>query len=79
MTNCTLTPMSLTNMRSLDVTAVDLYCSCGHLACVDVSALPGDLAVPDVMRWNGPLRQHLVLKRGRCSNTTKEGPFHQVC
>ena len=33
----------------------------------------------DVMRWNGPLRQHLVLKRGRCSNATKEGPFHEVC
>ena len=35
--------------------------------------------VLDVMRWNGPLRQHLVLKRGRCSNATKEGPFHEVC
>src|ERR1700723_3756909 len=32
----------------------------------------------DVMRWNGPLRQHLVLKRGRCSNATKEGPFHEI-
>jgi len=36
-------------------------------------------ARPNVMRWNGPLRQHLVLKRGRCSNATKEGPFHEVC
>ena len=34
---------------------------------------------PNVMRWNGPLRQHLVLKRGRCSNATKEGQFHEVC
>src|ERR1700722_3357528 len=34
---------------------------------------------PGVMRWNGPLRQHLVLKRGRCSNATKEGPFHEIC
>ena len=34
---------------------------------------------PMTTRWNGPLRQHLVLKRGRCSNATKEGPFHEVC
>jgi Transglycosylase SLT domain len=35
-------------MRSLDLTNVDVYCACGHQASLDVSKLPGDLAVPDV-------------------------------
>jgi hypothetical protein len=41
-------PMDLTNMRSLGVTRVDVYCSCGHQASVNVSNLPGDLAVPEI-------------------------------
>ena len=41
-------PMSLGNMRSLGATQVDIYCGCGDHASVDVSALPDDLAVPDV-------------------------------
>jgi hypothetical protein len=41
-------PMDLANMRSLGVTKVDVYCACGHQASVDVSDLPGDLAVRDV-------------------------------
>jgi hypothetical protein len=41
-------PMDLTNMRSLGVTRVDVYCGCGHQASVDVSELPGDLAVPAI-------------------------------
>jgi hypothetical protein len=44
----TVPPMDLANMRSLGVTKVDVYCSCGHQASVDVSDLPGDVAVPDV-------------------------------
>jgi hypothetical protein len=47
MTRYTGPPMDLTNMRSLGVTKVDVYCGCGHNATIDVSALPGDLAVPD--------------------------------
>jgi hypothetical protein len=39
-------PMDLANMRSLGVTKVDVYCACGHQASVDVSQLPGELAVP---------------------------------
>jgi hypothetical protein len=38
-------PMDLDNMRSLGVTRIDVYCSCGHQATIDVSNLPGDLAV----------------------------------
>jgi hypothetical protein len=45
----------------------------------ECGTVAGIVIPPDVMRWNGPLRQHLVLKRGRCSNATKEGPFHEVC
>jgi hypothetical protein len=41
-------PMDLDNMRSLGVTKVDVYCACGHQASVDVSKLPGDLAVSDI-------------------------------
>jgi hypothetical protein len=41
-------PMDLDNMRSLGVTNVDVYCACGHQASVDVSGLPGDLAVPEI-------------------------------
>jgi hypothetical protein len=41
-------PMDLANMRSLGVTKIDVYSGCGHNATVDVSNLPGDLAVPDV-------------------------------
>jgi hypothetical protein len=41
-------PMDLANMRSLGVTKVDVYCGCGHQASVDVSALPGDVAVPTI-------------------------------
>jgi hypothetical protein len=40
--------MDLDNMRSLGVTKVDVYCGCGHQASVDVSNLPGDLAVPEI-------------------------------
>jgi hypothetical protein len=40
--------MDLDNMRSLGVTNVDVYCGCGHQASIDVSALPGDLAVPQI-------------------------------
>jgi hypothetical protein len=40
--------MDLEKMRSLGVTKVDVYGECGHEAAVDVSNLPGDLAVPDV-------------------------------
>jgi hypothetical protein len=41
-------PMDLDNMRSLGVIKVDVYCGCGHQATIDVSDLPGDLAVPNV-------------------------------
>jgi hypothetical protein len=41
-------PMDLANMRSLGVTRVDVYCGCGHQAAIDVSDLPGDLAVPNI-------------------------------
>jgi hypothetical protein len=41
-------PMDFTNMRSLGVTSVDVYRACGHQASVDVSALPSDLAVPEI-------------------------------
>jgi hypothetical protein len=41
-------PMDLDNMRSFVVTNVDVYCGCGDQASVEVSKLPGDLAVPDV-------------------------------
>jgi hypothetical protein len=41
-------PMDLNNMRSLGVTRIDAYCSCGHQSTIDVSNLPDDLAVPDV-------------------------------
>jgi hypothetical protein len=41
-------PMDLNNIRSLGVTRIDVYCGCGHQSTVDVSGLPGDLAVPDV-------------------------------
>jgi hypothetical protein len=37
--------MDLANMRSLGVTRVDVYCGRGHQASVEVSGLPGDLAV----------------------------------
>jgi hypothetical protein len=40
--------MDLDNMRLLGVTAVDVYCKCGHQGSVDVSQLPGELAVPDI-------------------------------
>jgi hypothetical protein len=40
--------MDPVNKRSLGVTKVDVHCACGHQASVDVSKLPGDLAVPDV-------------------------------
>jgi hypothetical protein len=46
-------PMDLTNMRSLGVTAVDVYCKCGHQSSVDVFQLPGDLAVPEIKHRNG--------------------------
>ena len=49
----------------------DDYGARGWIAALDVGT--------GRMRWNGPLRQHLMLKRGRCSNATKEGPFHEVC
>jgi hypothetical protein len=48
MTGYTGPPMDLTNMRSLGVTGVDVYCGCGHQASVDESNLPGDLAVPEI-------------------------------
>jgi hypothetical protein len=44
-------PMSLANMRSLDVRSVWAFCTtigCGHEAGVNVDALPYDLPVPDV-------------------------------
>jgi hypothetical protein len=40
--------MDLANMRSLGVTRVDAYCSCGWQASVDVSALPAEMAVPSI-------------------------------
>jgi hypothetical protein len=40
--------MDLANMRSLGVSAVDVYCACGHQATIDVSALPDGLAVPAI-------------------------------
>jgi hypothetical protein len=50
-------PMDLNNMRSLGVTRVDVYCGCGHQASIDVSALPGDVAVPAIEGW---------LRRSKC-------------
>jgi hypothetical protein len=41
-------PMDLANMRSLGVTRIDVYCRCGHQSTIDVSELPGELAVPDI-------------------------------
>jgi hypothetical protein len=41
-------PMDLRNMRSLGVTGIDAYRECGHQSTIDVSDLPGDLAVPDI-------------------------------
>jgi hypothetical protein len=35
-------------MRSLGVTKIDAYCACGYQASIDVSALPGDVAVPAI-------------------------------
>jgi hypothetical protein len=32
-------------MRSLGVTRVEAYCACGYQASIEVTALPGDLAV----------------------------------
>jgi hypothetical protein len=43
--------MDQANMRSLGISRVDAYCGdCGRSASVDVSALPDDLAVPEVRR-----------------------------
>jgi hypothetical protein len=48
MARFTGSPMDLTNMRSLGVAKVGVYCGCGHQALVGVSKLPSDVAVPDV-------------------------------
>jgi hypothetical protein len=44
MTRYTGPPMDLTNMRSLGVTKVDVYCGCGHQAlyrCLKPTRRPG--------------------------------------
>lgn len=38
--------MSLDNMRALGPRSIDLYCSCGHCAKVNVDDYPGDTKVP---------------------------------
>jgi hypothetical protein len=35
-------------MRSLGLTRIAAYCRCGHQSLIDMSDLPGDLAMPDV-------------------------------
>ena len=35
-------------MRSLAATRVMAYCRCGHEASIDVSAMPDDVAVPEI-------------------------------
>jgi hypothetical protein len=48
MTRYTGPPIDLANMQSLGMTEVVVYCGCGHEASIDVSKLPGDLAVPEI-------------------------------
>jgi hypothetical protein len=48
-------------MRSLGATWVDAYCVRGYQASIDVSALPDDLAAPDV---------RLRLRSSKCGATT---------
>jgi hypothetical protein len=53
-------------MRSLGVTRIDAYCACGYQASIDVSALPGDLAVPSI---KNRLRCCVALGRWRPGRT----------
>jgi len=44
-------PMTLGNMREHGIRTVDAYCEatgCGHMAVLNVDALPDELPVPDV-------------------------------
>ncbi len=42
--------MTLANMRSIGVRAIDATCACGHNARIDVSHLAGAIEVP-ALRW----------------------------
>ena len=47
----TIPPMTLGNMRSLGVQRLEAICGetlCGHAGAINASALPDDVAVPDV-------------------------------
>jgi hypothetical protein len=62
MTNFTGPPVDLNNIRSLGVMTVDVYCGYGHQVSVDLSALAGDVPMPDFRLTLGlqPVRRQAV-------------------
>ena len=45
--------MTLENMRSIGVCAIEATCECGNKAIVDVSALSGAIEVPETAQMLG--------------------------